>query len=145
MKFSIEHIEKLCEEAERKNLYGVSFMRTFNPEDIQDAFNGIGAEFLKDEIRGWLSKTLKVFLAAAMIHDLRNEMSDGSREAFWIANDEFRRNCIKLAKIEYGIFSKKRYRALLVAQILYCFVSSEVFGWKAWLDAKEKREKNFKQ
>lgn len=144
-RYSKEEIKALCEEANEKRLYGISFLNNFSLAQIQDEFNGVGAEFLGDEIRGWLSDVLKVFLAAAMIHDLRNAMSDGSRVKFWSANDEFRRNCNKLAKAKYGIFTRKRYRALLVAQVLYFFVSTEAFGWKAWIDAKNKREKNFKQ
>ena len=62
--YSKEEIKALCEEANEKRLYGISFLNNFSLAQIQDEFNGVGAEFLGDEIRGWLSDVLKVFLAA---------------------------------------------------------------------------------
>ena len=78
----------------------------------------------------------------------RNHVSDGIRERFLAANDEFRYNCLILADLVYPWWSWRRYRARLVAQILYDFVSADGFGWKAWLEAHErhlKRTENQKE
>jgi hypothetical protein len=78
-----------------------------------------------------------------VLHDLRNDVSDGTRASFLAANDEFRRNCLKMADLAYpqqpGIADDlKRARAKAVAEILYCFVSADAVGWRAWLEAHER-------
>lgn len=139
--FTEKEVEAIYNEAIEKNLYGCGFLKKLTIKEMADGFNGVGAEFLGDEIRGWISDILEIFLPAALIHDLRNEYSDGTRSGFWFANDEFRVNCIKLAKDEYGLLNWKRYAALIVAQMLFSFVSSESMGWRAWLEAKEEHER----
>jgi len=137
-KFSREKIAELIKIAVEANLDGLEFLKRFSIEEIQEGFNGIGPEFLNAAAREKISEKLDIFLAAAMIHDMRNDVSDGTREAFLYANDEFRRNCIKLADYNYGFFDRKRYRMRLIGEVLYLFVSADCFGWKAWMDAWHK-------
>lgn len=121
-------------------LDGSDFVSGFPCEELADGYNGIGPEFLPANVREKITELLSLFEPAALIHDMRNEYSDGTRRSFYRANDEFRENCRKLAALEYGWYNPRRYFAYHVAEILYKFVNAEDFGWKAWLQAKERHE-----
>lgn len=136
-------IEELCKRAVLAGLEGVEFLQGFDYAEIARGYNGIGPEFLPVWARDALSSGLSIFEPCAVIHDMRNDVSDGSREKFLAANDEFRRNCLKMADLAYPpqpgtADDLKRARAKAVAEILYCFVSADGFGWKAWLEAHER-------
>ena len=135
----IKEIKELLTIAEDANLEGLDFLATFTFEQLCDGYNGIGPEFLKPDVREKVSEFLHIFKPAAVGHDLRNEMSDGTRKSFRAANDEFLRNCLKLADYYYKDKDARRHlRARAAARVLYGFVSAELFGWRAWLEAKER-------
>ena len=75
---------------------------------------------------------------AALGHDLRNELGDGTREGFCAANEEFLRNCIRLAAYHCRDDYRRRNRAVSAAIVLYEFVSADRFGWRAWQEAKDR-------
>ena len=131
-------IDKLLKIAAEANLEGLDFLSSFTPAQLADGFNGIGPEFLKPRARAAVSGVLHIFKPAALGHDLRNELSDGTRESFHAANEEFLHNCIKLAEYHYAAYPRKLRRAKIAAEILYKFVEAESFGWRAWLEAKER-------
>ena len=136
---SKEEITELLGIAKAANLDGLDFLAQFTEEQLADGYNGIGPEFLGEAARKKVSEFLSIFQPAAVGHDLRNEMSDGTREGFKYANEEFLRNCLKLADYYYKDKDARRHlRARAAARILYCFVSAENFGWRAWLEAKER-------
>ena len=120
------------------NLEGLDFLSRFTYDQLADGYNGIGPEFLKPNVRKKVSEFLHIFKPAAVGHDLRNELSDGTRKSFRAANDEFYRNCLRLADYHYRDDDKRRRRARVAALALYGFVSAEHFGWRAWLEAKER-------
>ena len=134
-------IDELMRIAVEANLEGTDFLSQFSYEQLADGYNGIGPEFLPVDVRYKVSDFLHIFAPAAVGHDLRNELSDGPRAGFEAANAEFYHNCIKLADYHYGIFNRRRYRARAAALVLYAFVSAEWFGWRAWLEAKERHAK----
>ena len=131
-------IDELLKIAVEAGLEGLDFLSQFSYAQLADGYNGIGPEFLPPKLRNKVTDILAIFAPAALIHDMRNEMSDGTRASFLAANDEFRRNCIKLADFHFGPFRPRRYHARGIAQVLYDFVSAENFGWRAWLEAKER-------
>lgn len=135
---SRNEIDALLKAAAESGLEGLDFAADFDYEEIAAGYNGIGAEFLPAAVRDRITRYLALFEPAALIHDLRTDSSDGSRERFLAANDEFRRNCLKLANHAYPWYSWKRYRARAAAQVLFDFVSADSFGWKAWQDAARK-------
>ena len=55
------------------------FLAQFTEEQLADGYNGIGPEFLGEAARKKVSEFLNIFRPAAVGHDLRNEMSDGTR------------------------------------------------------------------
>ena len=120
------------------NLEGLDFLSRFTYDQLADGYNGIGPEFLPAWARAKVTKHLALFEPAALPHDLRNDVSDGTREKFLAANDEFRTNCHILAERAYPNDPKRRIAADAAAEILYLFVSADGFGWKAWLEAHER-------
>ena len=132
-------IDELMQIAVAAKLEGLDFLSTFTYDQLADGYNGIGPEFLRPKVRAAVSEFLHIFKPAAVGHDLRNELSDGTRKSFKAANDEFLRNCQKLADYYYkGKDARRWRRARAAALILYAFVSSEQFGWRAWQEAKER-------
>lgn len=137
-----QEIDKLMKIAVAADLEGLDFLSSFTPDQLADGYNGIGPEFLKPSIRAKVSEFLHIFAPAALVHDLRNELSDGTRRGFQAANDEFYRNCLRLADYHYDYHysadMRRRRRARAAALVLYGFVSAESFGWRAWQEAKER-------
>ena len=140
---SEQEIDALVRRAVEAGLEGLDFLSSFTYAELAEGYNGIGPEFLPEWARDALSDKLDIFAPAALGHDMRNDVSDGTRASFLAANDEFRRNCLKLAELAYpqqpGVEDDmKRARAKAVAEILYCFVSADNFGWRAWQEAHER-------
>ena len=134
----LAYIAALIETALHVELEGAEWANRYGLAWLSDAYNGIGPEFLPVAVREKVSKWLHVFEPAALIHDARNHVSDGTWTGFLHANKEFRSNCLKLADWNYPWYSWRRYRARAVAVALFEFVSADNFGWRAWLDAHER-------
>ena len=128
-------IDELVKRAVAAELDGLDFLTQFTYAQLADGYNGIGPEMLKAELRAKITKYFDVFAPAALGHDLRNELSDGTRQSFMFANYEFLVNCIKLALARYSWKSLKRYASVCAAWEAYKFVAGDV-GWTAWLQAK---------
>ena len=137
-------IRGLLRTAKEAGLLGLDFLRGFTTEEIARGYNGIGPEFLPAVVRAKVSERLSLFAPAAVGHDMRNDVSDGTRAAFRFANNEFLFNCLTLVDHAYPQNCRERDRARAVALVLYRFVSAESFGWRAWLDAHEKNVKRLK-
>ena len=137
-----KEINELLDVAEAAGLDGLDWLRSLGITTICEGYNGIGPEFLKPEVRAMVSQYLAPFAPAAVVHDLRNHFGDGSREKFLMANDEFRRNCLKLAHYHYKQDPQKLALALAAAEVLYLCVSADAFGWRAWLEASEEARKS---
>ncbi len=137
---TMEKIESLIAKGVEAELFGMDFVQGLDLETVRDSYNGIGPEFLDSDTRAKVTDHLEIFEPAALVHDLRNEFSDGTRYSFNFANYEFLQNCRKLADRKYAWYNPRRYRARAVAQLLYVAVSAEKFGWRAWLEAKERHE-----
>ena len=134
-----DHVRELSCIAEELELEGRTFLRCFSVEELAREYNGIGPEWIGAEVRAKTTKYLSLFEPAALIHDLRNYMSDGTREAFAFANKEFLANCLKLANDRYSWWDPRLYRARAVARLLYAFVQGQG-GWRAWLDCFNKNQ-----
>ena len=136
---TLEKIRELTDRIDEIGLSGTGFLSRFDIETIRREYNGIGPEFFQPDLRAKVTEFLSIFEPAAVLHDLRNYMSDGQRDAFNYANWEFLENCRKCADATYPWWSWKRYRARAVAKILYDFVSGAP-GWRAWMDCYEKNK-----
>ena len=134
-----EHVGRLLHKAVEVGLDGLGWATKFGFNTIVREYNGIGPEFFPPALRAKVTEHLALFEPAAVIHDLRNYESDGTRYAFNFANYEFRANCRKLADAAYPWWNWRRYRARAVAELLYDFVSGQP-GWKAWMDCYNRKE-----
>lgn len=135
-----QEIEELWNKALAAGLDGLDFVGTFPAATICREYNGIGPEWAGAKIRDKVTKYLGLFEPAALIHDLRNYKSDGTRYGFNYANFEFLANCRALANAAYPWYSWRRYRARAIAHALFDFVSGPG-GWKAWIDCFERNVK----
>ena len=133
----LAYIAALIETALAVGLDGADWANRYGLAWLSDAYNGIGPEFLPPALRKKVTDWLHVFEPAALIHDARNHVSDGTRKGFEAANDEFLRNCRKLADFWHPWYSWRRYRARFIATLLYDFVSGTP-GWIAWQQAHER-------
>ena len=132
-----KEIDGLVKAAVLAGLDGVEFIQDFDYATLCREYNGIGPEWAGAPIREKTTRWFAVFEPAALVHDMRNYMSDGSRKGFNYANMEFHENCLKLADHAYPWWNWRRYRARLVAHALYDFVRGDG-GWKAWQDCYER-------
>lgn len=137
---SKENIEDLRKIAVAADLEGRDFLYQFTSDQLADGYNGIGPEWAGASIRAKVTRYITLFEPAALVHDMRYYMSDGSRKGFNYANMEFHENCLKLADHAYPWWNWRRYRARLVAHALYDFVRGNG-GWKAWIDPNRKDNK----
>lgn len=133
-----EIVDQLIEKSKRLNLMGLNFLTEFGIDSACKAYNGIGPQFLPENLRNKVTSFLGIFEPAALIHDLRFDKSDGTRAAFDYANCEFFVNCHKCAKNEYKWWNWKRYRAYAVIDAMNEFNCGSG-GWKAWLDSFERK------
>ena len=130
-------IDSLVKTAVLAELDGVEFIQEFDDSTISREYNGIGPEWAGETVRAKVTQYLTLFEPAALVHDMRNYMSDGSLKGFNYANMEFHENCLKLADYAYPWWNWRRYRARFVAHALYDFVRGNG-GWKAWTDCYER-------
>ena len=131
-----EKTDSLIERARAADLDGLDFLSSYEYGEIAAAYNGIGPEWMPAALREKVSAYLDLFAPAALIHDMRYQVSDGSRFNFNYANLEFYGNCVKLANDAYPWWNWRRYGARVAAAALYDCVRSQG-GWKAWTDAKK--------
>lgn len=132
-----EKIDSLVQRAVVADLDGLDFLSSYDYKEISAAYNGIGPEWMPADLRKKVSAYLDLFAPAALIHDMRYQVSDGSRYGFNFANMEFWGNCVKLAEDAYPWWNWRRYGARLAAAALYDFVRSQG-GWVAWSEASRK-------
>ena len=135
-----DKIEELVWRCVAARLDGAEALVDMTTDEIRRAYNGIGPEWAGEKPRDWLTRHLALFEPAAVIHDVRNEFSDGTRKGFMYANYEFFVNCLTLADAAHPWWSWRRYRAYAAARLVFKFVSGPG-GWKAWMECYEKSGK----
>lgn len=116
---------------------GLSGAKLLKHHKAQKACNGIGAEWMWDNLRELLGKFNPALVLAADIHDVRYELggSDADRKS---ADDEFLANALICADAEYYWFNPFRYRARKQARKFYFIL--RVIGGKAWSEAQKKKK-----
>ena len=135
---NLAHVAELYKTAVMAELDGVEFLAEFEDGVLAREYNGIGPEWAGEHVRDLVTGKLALFEPAALIHDLRNYLSDGMRRRFHRANDEFLRNCRRCADAKYPWWSWKRYGARATAEML-CTLGAGHPGWKAWMDCYRRR------
>ena len=134
---SEQEIDALVRRAVDAGLEGLDFLSSFTYAELAEGYNGIGPEWAGERIREFVTGEFGVFEPAALIHDMRNHVADGTEAAFHYANGEFLLNCLKLAKREWPWWRPRRYAAIAAANGMFDFVEGPG-GWKAWQEAHER-------
>lgn len=129
----IEIVNNLIEECRRFDLSGIEFLEMLSLEEIIVAYNGIGPESFPHIFREAIDKLAYILRPAALIHDVRFTYGNGTREWFDMANDELKRNGIKIAEKAYGRYNPMRYITKARAHT-YFFICKN-FGWEHYLRA----------
>jgi hypothetical protein len=134
--YSKEDLQRKYEIAVNLGLSGAELLK--DPR-AQKACNGIGAEWMWDNLRDMLGAFNPTLTLAADIHDMRYEIggNDADRE---FADDEFLENAIICADAEYRWFNPLRYHVRKQARKFYFIL--RIAGGKAWEDAQEKGGKH---
>lgn len=113
---------------------GLSGAELLKDPRAQKACNGIGAEWMWDNLRALLGKFNPTLELPADIHDMRYEIGgdDIDRE---FADDEFLANALECANAKYSWWNPLRYRVRKQARKFYLIL--RVTGGKAWRDAQK--------
>ena len=123
--YTVKRIFELIGEIKAAKLEGRGFLEQYSASKIAEIYNGIGPDQFPDWLRKIVTETSGIFEPAAVIHDVRYHVG-GTKKDFTKANEEFRRNCYRLVKREYGWWNPVRYALLNKARrwANYC----EMFG-----------------
>lgn len=131
MMYSKEELLHKYEVAVNLGLSGAELLK--DPR-AQKACNGIGAEWMWDNLRELIGKFNPTLELPADIHDMRYEIggTDADRK---FADDEFLANALECANAKYGWYNPLRYRVRKQARKFYLIL--RVAGGKAWREAQK--------
>ena len=129
-------ISTIRAEVSRLRLLGLDLVLALPMDDLADAYNGTGPEFLPDAIRTKLDDACRPFLPAFMVHDVDFTRSDGTVGSFRSANRRLLVNCILCALDAHPWYSWRRYALIIEAWAIYRACTQ--FGWIPWILAYSK-------
>lgn len=149
MKITAETIKQARATAERLNLSGRELLYLDDSYIIKSC-NGIGPDAWPVWLRDAVSIMYRSFAVPAMIHDLRwqqekdafswDAMAERHFPAFRESNDEFFRNCLKVAN-SYSWFNPLRYHRRRQARTLYEMLNAFSYGhFLSTITGKTKKE-----
>ena len=130
--YSRKELKLKYEQAVNLGLSGAELLK--DPR-AQRACNGIGAEWMWDNLRELIGIFNPTLTLAADIHDMRYELG-GDAAAREFADDEFLANAIACADAKYCWFNPLRYRVRKQARKFHLIL--RVFGKKAWEEAQKR-------
>lgn len=117
-------------------LLGYRILDGIGCDHAAELYNGIGAEWMRPELRQKLTELLFVFGPAVFLHDLAYSLSeDRSREAFRRANRQLLANCLICLWDRVPFPTVRFFKGIAAAFAMYAACDS--FGWKAWKEADE--------
>ena len=135
----LKEIKMLKEQAETFALENREIITRYNMRELCSIYNGIGPESFPKWLRLGISALHPSLAVVAFIHDLEWHESDFSRESFTESNNRFTRNGYKTAKAMFAWYDPRRYLAMYHARRFGKIC--QAFGWTAWCEAGEAREK----
>ncbi|UDQ97938.1 hypothetical protein AAEX28_13225 [Lentisphaerota bacterium WC36G] len=119
------------------NLEVSDSMKNASNTEINNCYNGCGADWMPTWSRVAIDEVVRLFRGAIAVHDWDFSHSDGTLKSFDLANARFWRNMKKIINYLYSYWNIFDYpniiRQLSKARTLYRFV--DLLGWKAWVDA----------
>ena len=124
----VAEIKALREKCEKYQLENREILARFTDEELARIYNGIGPSSFPDWLRDVLDARHPSLDCVALIHDVENELSDGTKASFKTSNRRFRKNGNKVAKTEFKWNNPRRYAVMLNAAT-YAWIC-QTFGWK---------------
>jgi hypothetical protein len=127
--YTEKQILELIRRARGMKLEGCELINKYTVAELRKNCNGIGAEWMPDEMREELSEELPTLEVVAFIHDIRyyEGGDDDDRE---YADEEFLRNGRKAAAFEYAWWRPARYAVRAAAKV--CYRLLRLAGGAAW-------------
>jgi hypothetical protein len=109
-------------------------------EEVARIYNGVGPEWMREELRAKADKLSQTLLPAVMIHDVDYEYGTGTMLDFQLANRRLEANGRKCADYRYGWYNPMRYivRHQAKAYAKFC----DLLGFPAYAAAVEERKKH---
>lgn len=103
-------------------------------EQCQEAYNGIGPDWLPESIRDWMTDRWRYFAPAAVVHDWDySNPTHRNRADFTQANERLRRNCKAL--LRKGVPWYKRW--LYEIRVDELADACEMFGFGGYMAASK--------
>jgi len=135
----VAEIKALREKCEKYQLENREILEKFSDEELARIFNGIGPSTFPDWMREALDDLHPSLRCVALIHDVENELSDGTKEGFKASNKRFRKNGNKVAKAEFSWYNPRRYAVMLNAAT-YSWLCQHC-GWEYWAHKEARKWK----
>ena len=110
--YALSEIQALRRQCNDYQLQGREILAAFSDQELRRICNGIGAEWMPDAARVWVSNLNPALEPVAMIHDVRWYLSTGKRADFEASNREFEANGLIMARARYGWYNPLRYRVM---------------------------------
>lgn len=117
-------------------------MRQLPANEVRRIYNGVGAEWMSDELRAMLDKISKTLLPAVLVHDMDYAYGTGTYIDFAEANIRLATNGRICADAEYRWYNPMRYIVRRQAKI-FAKLCDTSFGLLAYYAAtKETKQHN---
>lgn len=136
-------ILEMRDRATAVGLLGYKLLYSLPLERLTEVCNGIGASFFPPVLRKLLDRLNPCLRYAAMIHDVRYYLGDGTLEDFSSANRDFAKNGETMARLMYQWYDIRRYWYIRKAR-RYARLCQR-FGWYAYLSAIDENERDIDQ
>ena len=128
--YTLKEIAALRQKCKDLRLAGRRKLERYSDEELQYICNGIGPRGIPAFIRKSFNSLHPSLQAAAFIHDVEFEESDGTKKAFERANTRFLINGFRMAKFYYTWYDFRRY--ILRWQTRRLTALCRRFGWLCW-------------
>lgn len=137
--YTPEQAEALREVARRLGLTAPDSFWTASPDHLATVLNGIGPDWLPDDVRSSLTRWQGRFSAPAAIHDWEYYLSRGVWAEFCEANFRFLRNCRRVVRATVPVWRWWKRREMMIdADLLYGAVCAG--GWPGYAAGAYKAE-----
>jgi hypothetical protein len=128
-----DHIRYLVDQVIKYNLDAPSYLFDIGYLRMSLIYNGCGPDWLPSDIRKRLTAPLSFFEPMFLIHDVRFEFGDKTREGFNAANLEMFYNGRKLINGQFPWWSSPfKHWAHRTANVAIYLACDSHVGWLSW-------------
>lgn len=106
--YTESEIRAVVEQNARYHLRGWETVQKYTIATLHEIYNGAGPDSWYPALRDTLTKAMKLFKPVILVHDVQFNESDGSREGFERARDNWIYNCQLIFDTEFPLFTWKQ-------------------------------------